>query len=161
MRVPSPTTPPADIVILMATRARPAILAEVFTSLQTHTTQKDRVEFWIYVDDDDTVMKDAIAANSLPDPGIPVHWHIGPQTGGLGETHQTLWKLSGQAAPVYMITVDDARFDTAGWDDIIRQEFAKCPDGVLLAFPHDPMTADAATYPIFGRWIGISNAPFQ
>src|SRR5581483_4736334 len=68
----------------------------------------------------------------------------------LGQTHHTLWAASGKTAQVYMVSVDDARFDTAGWDEITRRKFAEYPDGVLLAFPHDPMTADTATYPIFG-----------
>ena len=83
-----------------------------------------------------------------------MHWHIGQQTASLGETHDVLWKLSGRASAIYMVSVDDARFDTAGWDEILRNGFAQYPDGVLLAFPHDPMTADTATYPIFGwRWL--------
>ena len=49
-----------------------------------------------------------------------------------------------------MISCDDARFDTPGWDEIVRREFAAYPDGVLLAFAHDPNTGDQATYPFIG-----------
>jgi hypothetical protein len=48
-----------------------------------------------------------------------------------------------------MITCDDARFDTPGWDEAVRQEFARYSDGVLLAFAHDP-NSEQATYPFIG-----------
>ncbi len=139
-----------EISILMATRARPAMLAEVFASLKTNTTRKDKAALWLYVDEDDHVTRQAIEKKEFPDVGFPVHWHIGPQTPGLGDTHHVLWEASGRTSEIYMISVDDARFDTASWDEITRQKFSEYPDGVLLAFPHDPMTADTATYPIFG-----------
>src|SRR5207249_929572 len=98
--------------------------------------------------------KAAIAQRAFPQTGFAVHWHVGPQTPGLGETHQVLWKASGPTSQIYMLSVDDARFDTCDWDDIVRQKFNEFSDGILLAFPHDPMTADTATYPIFGwRWL--------
>jgi hypothetical protein len=145
-----------EISILIATRARPEILAEVFTSLKTNTARKDKTSLWLYVDEDDQVTRRAIEEKRLPELDMPVHWHFGPQTASLGETHEVLWAASGRSSEVYMVSVDDARFDTAGWDEITRDAFARYPDGILLAFPHDPMTADTATYPIFGwRWLTI------
>jgi hypothetical protein len=145
---------PGEISVMIATRARPDILAEVFASLKAHTACKDKTSLWLYVDDDDQVMRQAIDAKRFPDIGLPVHWHIGPQTADLGKTHDTLWAASGGASEIYMVSVDDARFDTPGWDDIIRSTSAQYSDGVFLAFPHDPMTSDTATYPIFGwRWL--------
>jgi tetratricopeptide (TPR) repeat protein len=142
------------ISILIATRARPEMLSEVFESLKANTQRKDQTALWLYVDEDDQVTRQAIEGKKFPDPGFPVHWHIGPQTASLGETHEALWQASSRASAIYMVSVDDARFDTPGWDEILRKAFAAYPDGVLLAFPHDPMTADTATYPIFGwRWL--------
>ena len=67
-----------------------------------------------------------------------------------------MWQASGRASEIYMVSVDDARFDTPGWDEVVRKQFAEYPDAVVLAFPHDPMTADVATYPIFGyKWLDI------
>ena len=150
---PEPAIRKGEISIIFATRGRPQLLGEVFDSLRATTTRKDLTSVWIYVDDDDATLRE-IEKKTFPDPGLPVHWHIGPQTGGLGETHQALWKASGRTSQVYVTTVDDARFDTQGWDDIVRAKFDEYPDGVLLAFPHDPLTADQATYPIFGwGWV--------
>ena len=141
---------PGQISILIATRARPEILAEVFASLKANTARKDKTSVWLYVDEDDQVTRRAIEAKQFPEIDMPVHWHFGPQTACLGDTHDALWAASGRSSEVYMVSGDDMRFDTAGWDDIARNAFAQYPDGVLLAFPHDPMTADTATYPLFG-----------
>ena len=141
---------PGQVSILIATRARPEILAEVFASLKANTARKDKVSLWLYVDEDDQVTRRAIEAKQFPEMDLPVHWHFGPQTACLGDTHDALWAASGRSSEVYMVSGDDMRFDTAGWDEIARTAFAQHPDGVLLAFPHDPMTADTATYPLFG-----------
>jgi hypothetical protein len=143
-----------EISILLGTRGRPEMLAEVFGSLQKNTSLKDKVAIWLYVDEDDAVTRQAVDRKNLPDPGVGLHWHIGPQVGDLGEMHRVLWQASGRGSEIYMVSVDDARFDTLGWDEIVRKQFAEYPDGAVLAFPHDPMTADVATYPIFGwRWL--------
>ncbi|MBI3851661.1 MAG: hypothetical protein HY298_15495 [Verrucomicrobia bacterium] len=139
-----------EIALLIGTRARPQYLVEVFQSLQKNTARKDKVSFWLYVDEDDTVTRQVIEAGQFPDPGFAVHWHYGQQTGDIGGMHEVLWRKSGRTAEIFMVSVDDARFDTPGWDEITRQKFSEYSDGVLLAFPHDPMTADTATYPIFG-----------
>ena len=142
------------IVIVLATRGRPDFLVDAFNSLRETTARKDLTSLWIYVDDDDLATRQAIEKKSLPDPGLAVHWHIGPQPGGLGETHHALWQASRGTAEIYVTTVDDARFDTPGWDEIVRAKYREYPDGLLLAFPHDPNTADQATYPILGsNWI--------
>ena len=130
------------------------MLAQVFESLRINTKRKDQAALWMFVDDDDEVTLKVLAAGTLPDPGLPVHWHIGPFPGGLGEAHQTLWAATGGNSKVYCISVDDAEFSTPGWDEIVHAAFDQYPDGILLAFSHDPMTADQATYPIFGGpWI--------
>lgn len=150
----APPVTAGEISILIATRGRIESLSEVLTSLRENTARKDKVALWFYVDDDDQVTLQAIKNKTLPDPGFPVHWHIGPRPGGLGETHQALWGATGGTSQIYMTTVDDARFGTKSWDNIVRAKFDEYPDGVLLAFPHDPMTADQATYPILGwKWI--------
>ena len=43
---------PGQISILIATRARPEILAEVFASLKANTARKDKTSVWLYVDED-------------------------------------------------------------------------------------------------------------
>lgn len=139
-----------EISILCATRGRPEMLAESFASLKATTAQKDKTVLWIYVDEDDQITRQAIDAGTISDPGLPIHWYIGPRTAGLGEIHQVLWNASGRASEVYMISTDKSQFATPEWDNVVRAKFAEYPDGVLLAFAHDPNTADQATYPILG-----------
>ncbi len=148
---------PGQISILIATRARPEILAGVFASLNAHTARKELVSLWLYVDEDDSITRQAIAAKQLPEMDLAVHWHVGPRTACLGDTHDALWAASGEGqlfaagdTAVGRVVEDCLGFDTPGWDEVARKAFAAYPDGVLLAFPHDPMTADTATYPLFG-----------
>src|SRR5262249_16800305 len=107
----TPATQNGQILIIMATRGRPQMVAEVFHSLNAHTARKDKLEFRIYVDEDDRVTRDAIEKGAFPKTGFSVHWHIGPNTASLGETHQVLWDTSGRTAQICMLSVDDARFD--------------------------------------------------
>lgn len=152
----APQIHPDEICLIMATRGRPEMLAEVFAALKTHTAQKEKVSLWLYVDEDDAITRKAIDDGQLSDAGVQLHWHIGAQTSGLGEMQQMLWQVSGRTAEIYMVLGDDVRFDTPGWDNILREVSAKFPDGIFLASPHDPMTADTCTYPVFGwRWLEI------
>lgn len=143
-----------EIAVIMATRGRPEMLAQVFASLKANTAKKEKVSLWIYVDEDDRDTRQAIDRGQLHDPGVKLHWHFGPQTAGLCETQHALWEQAGRTAEICFVSVDDARFDTAGWDDIIRAAVKKFPDAIFLAAPFDPATADTSTYPIFGRkWL--------
>lgn len=49
------------VTVLIVTRGRPKMLAEVFASLAANTSRKDFACLWLYVDEDDTVTRDAIA----------------------------------------------------------------------------------------------------
>ncbi len=150
----APQVNPGEICLIMATRGRPDSLARVFAALKATTAQKEKVSLWLYVDEDDAVTRQAIDGGRLSDAGIQLHWHIGPQTAGLDETQHTLWRNSGRTAEIYMIIPDDLYFETPGWDNVIREAAGRYPDGIFLAGPHDPMTSDTCTYPIFGwRWL--------
>src|SRR5664280_74630 len=139
-----------DIAVLLSTRGRPDMLLEVFDSLRATTVRKDKVALWLYVDDDDHVTRAAIDGGKFPELGFPVHWHIGPRTPDWGQTYQVLWTALGRTAEVYMIANDDVRFETKGWDEVLRAEVAKYPDGILLACPYDPVAPAIATFPIIG-----------
>ena len=143
-----------EIAILLSTRGRPEKLQTVFSSLQKSTVGKHKISLWLYVDDDDLVTRREIDAGRFPDLGFPVHWHIGPRTPDWGQTYHVLWAATGRSAEVYMIANDDVKFETIGWDDILRAEFAKFPDGIVLACPYDPVAPEIATFPIIGGgWI--------
>jgi hypothetical protein len=143
-----------EICILMATRGRPGMLAEEISTLRDNTVEKDKLTLWLYVDEDDQITREAIKAGKFPDPGFRVNWHIGPRTPGLGECHLALLSASGGVSEIYMISCDDARFETPGWDEVVRRKFAEYPDGVLLAFADDPNASDRATYPFIGwKWV--------
>ena len=139
-----------DIALLLNTRGRPEKLVEVFDSLRQTTVQKDSVSLWLLVDDDDNLTRSAIDAGKFPDPGFPVHWQIGPSPQDWHTPFKALWELSGPTAEIYMLANDDVRFETNGWDRIVRDSFKPHPDGIVLACPWDPVAPDIATFPIVG-----------
>lgn len=147
---PVPSINRGEIAILLSTRGRPEKLLEVFGSLKTSTVGKDKIALWLYVDDDDTVTRKAIDSGIFPDPGFPVHWHIGARTPDWGRTYRVLWDETGRSAEVYMIANDDVRFETVGWDNVLREHFSRHPDGIVLACPYDPVAPEIATFPILG-----------
>ena len=158
MNDPATAIHKGEIRIVFTTRGHPEKVAALFESLRENTARKEQVQLWIYIDDDDAVTRAAVENKTLPDPGFPVHWHIGPRTNELGKTLDTLWHASPKTAEVYVTAVDDIRFSTPGWDEIVRSAYAEYPDGVLLGFPHDPGNSLAVTYPIFGwRWLETLN----
>ena len=71
----APAIRQGEIAILIATRGRPELLAEVFKSLKANTVHKDKVVLWMYVDEDDDITRNAIDSGKLPDCGSAVHWH--------------------------------------------------------------------------------------
>jgi hypothetical protein len=149
------------VTVLIVTRARPAMLAEVFASLAANTARKDATALWLYVDEDDTVTRDAIAKQEFPNPGIPVHWHIGHRTGNVAEAYELMLQVPLCRSDFYINSVDDAKFTTPEWDEIIRRKFAEFPDGFLMGFAHDPMTPDSATYLIYSRkWVDTLGGVF-
>jgi tetratricopeptide (TPR) repeat protein len=149
------------VTVLIVTRARPNMLAEVFTSLAANTLRKDHVGLWLYVDEDDMVTRTAIAKNEFPNPGLPVHWHIGHRTGNVAEAYELMLQTPKCQSDYYINSVDDARFDTLGWDEIIRNKFRDYPDGFLIGFAHDPMSTDSATYLIYSRkWVDTLGGVF-
>jgi hypothetical protein len=139
-----------DIALLLNTRGRPEKLVEVFDSLRLTTRQKDKVSLWLCVDDDDDLTRSAIDAGKFPDPGFPVRWNIGPSPPDWDTPFRVLWDLSGRTAEIYMLANDDVRFETDGWDNVVRDQFKPYPDGVVLACPWDPVAPDIATFPIVG-----------
>ena len=53
--LPKPTDHVDLINVLILTRERPEKLVRAIKSLENHAADKDNVELWIYVDDDDSV----------------------------------------------------------------------------------------------------------
>jgi hypothetical protein len=146
-----------EIVILLSTRGRPEKLQEVFASLKKSTVGKDKISLWLYVDEDDAVTRKVIDANGFPEIGFPVHWHIGFRTPDWGRPFHILRDAAGPHAEVYMMANDDVRFETIGWDNVLREQYARYPDGIVLACPYDPVAPEIATFPILGgSWINTN-----
>ena len=83
-RRPAEGTPikPGEITILIATRARPEMLAEVFASLKANTVRKDKTSLWLYVDEDDQITRRAIEENRWLERGKKVNGRAIPGDAG-------------------------------------------------------------------------------
>lgn len=55
---------------------------------------------------------------------------------------------------LYMLIGDDCVFETQGWDDMIRAEAAKYPDGIFTIAPNDNRTNGGAPhFVVSNKWI--------
>jgi hypothetical protein len=135
---PPPVTDKDHLSLLLPTRGRPAMLKQVFDSMEQTVARKDKVAVWLYIDHDDQVTQDAIAAGNFKGYSFGIHWVIGHQPASLGEIHNLTWRACTSGSGLFMLHADDTAFVTPGWDDIIRAAFDKYPDRILVAHPHDP-----------------------
>jgi hypothetical protein len=137
-QTPPAVTDPDHISLLLPTRGRPQMLAQVFASLEQTIARKKQVAVWLYIDEDDRLTRDAIAAGQFEGFSFGIHWVIGERAAGLGEIHNLTWRACTSGSGIFMLHADDTLFVTPGWDDIIRAAFNKYPDRILAAHPHDP-----------------------
>jgi len=135
---PPPVTDQDHISLLLPTRSRPAMLKQVFDSLEQTIAKKDKVAVWLYIDRDDQPTFDAINAGRYNGYNFGIHWVVGHQPASLGEIHNLTWRACTSGSGIFMLHADDTAFLTPGWDDIIRAAFNKYPDRILVAHPHDP-----------------------
>ena len=133
-----PVTDKDHISLLLPTRGRPQMLAQVFTSLEQTIAQKSKVAVWLYIDHDDQITMDAIRTGQFQGYSFGIHCVVGESAASLGEIHNLTWRTSTSGSGIFMLHADDTLFVTPGWDDVIRAAFNQYPDRILAAHPHDP-----------------------
>lgn len=129
---------PPLISVLVPSRGRPDWLARTIRTAYNTATYQRRVEFVIWLDDDDTDDIDyALKARfsgpaDLPDGLIRIL--RGPRT-----LLSECWNRCAEHArgEIMMHCGDDLTFDSPGWDAIVRQAFADTPDKILFAYGND------------------------
>jgi len=68
--------------------------------------------------------------------------------------HLMDWLARQSRGELVMAAADDLLFRTPNWDDLIRAEFAACPDGMLVANTNDLSGSDKVTHFVVTRaWI--------
>ena len=156
-QTPPPVTDKDHLSLLLPTRGRPEMLAQVFASLEQTVAQKNKVAVWLYIDHDDQVTMDAIQAGKFKGYTFGIHWVVGESAASLGEILNLTWRACTSGSGIFMMHVDDTLFVTPGWDDIIRAAFNKHPDRILVAYPHDPELHEPTFQMILSaEWLAVT-----
>lgn len=152
-----PVTDRDHLSLLLPTRGRPQMLAEVFESLEKTVKRKDKFAVWLYIDHDDQVTLDAINAGNFKKFTYSINWVVGDRTASLGEIHNLTWRACTSGSGIFMLHADDTSFVTEGWDDIIRAAYDKYPDRILVAHPHDPALHEPTFQMILSaEWMAVT-----
>jgi hypothetical protein len=120
---------PALISVLVPSRGRPDWLSRMLESLYSTATFTDRVEVVCWLDDDD---KSLSAYWRLSD--WPVNYLSGPR-----RLLSECWNVCAEQAKgeILMHCGDDLTFNTPGWDQMVRKEFAASEDKILFVHGDD------------------------
>ena len=126
------------ISVLMPTRKRPDNLQRAVHSIRDTST--NFVEIISYIDDDD---KESLARAMQ----IAIRYFVGPRI-----IMSDMWNalIPHAAGDILMLAGDDCIFKTIGWDVMVEDAFADCPDKILLVYgddgaPRGKLFADSST----------------
>ena len=135
---------PAMISILVPSRGRPAEFLRMVKSAYDTATYVRRIEVIARVDEDDE--------DKFMYPVGP-RYVTGPRILLSECWNECYAQASGE---ILMHAGDDITFDTPGWDQRVREEFAKLPDRIGLVYADDcsPNFPDLATHGfLHRRWV--------
>lgn len=131
------------ISLLLPTRGRPALVERLFRSIAETTSQPERVEVILYVDEDDA------GSHHLDSPDFSVTRIIGSATTMGSYNSACLAKARGD---VIILANDDMVIRTNGWDDLILAMDAEFEDCIYLAYANDLFKKSKfCTFPILSR----------
>lgn len=140
--------------ILIPTRGRRKGLLNAVRSARETASSPEDLEFIAYVDNDDwqnyleisdTLQLERTGRLQLTVSGI--RFRIGPRI-----VLSNMWNKCAEIATgdLFMQGNDDILFRTRGWDDMVRNEFDKVPDKVLMVHGSDGSTGYASSAGGFG-----------
>jgi hypothetical protein len=139
---------PATISILLPSRGRPDMFARLYHSIWTNAIYPRQIELVVRLDADDETKFE------YPDPGpVQITYVVGARR-LLSESWNECYRLA--RGEILMHCGDDVTFNTPGWDQVIRAEFAQSEDKILLVHGDDlsPNTDDLATHGfVHRRWV--------
>lgn len=133
-----PIDNPDHISLLIPTRERPQWLHQVLENLRQTVARKDLLDAWIYVDDDDLLTRGYIEGGAWRAMDYPVHWHVAPGTGSMGEMFSELWQHCSTNPGIYFPFCDDYHVTTLGWDEVLRHCYHRNSAGFMLGYLNDP-----------------------
>jgi glycosyltransferase involved in cell wall biosynthesis len=140
------------ISIVLPTRGRPIFMQRLWNSIFDLALKKDLVEIVFYIDDDD--LESIECAKQMNESNPNVIYIIGPRI-----CISIAWNKAYELASgdIIMHCGDDIIFRTSGWDELVRDEFEKYKDRIVLVYGHDGYCNGAlATHSfIHRRWIEV------
>ncbi len=117
-----------DFSLLLATRGRPRQVLRLFDSIMDTARRPDKLEVVLYIDEDD------IESHHLSHSHLATTRLIRPRA-TMGGMHRA---CCDSAKGRYVLLIgDDNVFRTWGWDQEVRTEFEKYPDGIVLIYGND------------------------
>jgi len=129
---------PTLISVLVPSRGRPDLLARTIRTAYETATHQRRVEFVVWLDEDDSSDLDYAfkARFSAPEEYATDLIRI---IRGERRLLSECWNICAEHArgEILMHCGDDLTFDTPGWDVQVREAFAATPDKILFAYGND------------------------
>jgi glycosyltransferase involved in cell wall biosynthesis len=140
------------ISIVLPTRKRPVQLKEMIDSALETADAPTKVEFCVYVDEDDVDTKQCI--DDLSSKGFLVKCATSPSKINLSQ----MWNYAYEnlsTGDIIMLCADDIRFRSRCWDTLVRNEFDKVSDKLVLVYGDDRIHGrNLTTHPfVHRRWI--------
>jgi len=151
-------TPLVDkISIILPTRTRSKQFTELIESIHNTSEDWSNIEICVYVDNDDIESKNTIESLIVKYSSSNLKYTTSENSLNLSE----MWNYAYEklaTGNIIMHCGDDIRFRTPNWDTIIRGEFNKYDDKIILVFCKDGIqNENLATHSFVHRkWIEVS-----
>jgi len=139
------------IDLLLPTRGRPEKLNRLFESIVKTTTHIDRINVYVYIDDDDKVTLDALDKIKSDLPTLKINEIIGPRI-TISKAWNKCWEAG--SGEIVMLCADDIVFETKEWEIWILNTFHSSQDMIQMVFCHDgywPHEKFFGTHPFLSR----------
>lgn len=145
-----------DYSIIIPTKNRAIAVNELLESIFSTSDNFEKVEICFYIDNDDNESKTCIL-QLIEKYGKNIKYTSSEKKLNLSQ----MWNYAYEnisTGEILMLCADDIRFRTKSWDTIIKNEFLKVNDKILLVFGDDLIQNEKlATHSFIHRkWVDIS-----
>lgn len=143
---------------LLPTRGRPELVQRFFQSIVDTTSQLNKIEIILAVDDDD------LPSQAISDNQLNLKKVIIPRGATMGALNRACFEAS--SGRYVMLINDDVVIRTKNWDNIISGTWGRYPDDIALLHVNDLLFRDGlCTFPMLSRKaclsIGVCPAEYQ
>ena len=143
------------ISVTLPTRKRPCALTAMIDSAISTASNPDKLEFCVYVDNDDKETKECIDAMAIR--GRNVKYVTSHESINLSQ----MWNYAYThlaTGDIIMLCADDIRFKSPSWDSHVRDTFDRFNDKIVLVYGDDLVHGkNLSTHPFVHRkWIETS-----